>query len=297
MKIEAIAWGYALPEAARVDAAGNLYFSDALGRGGVFKWSPDDALVATLIEGRRVVGGMALHEDGGLVVAGRRVEIWDRGRLTPLLDLEGVHYFNDLTTDYTGAIYVAAVRSDIETLMGEAVGTPGEVREYIRSRIVPGECYRIGKGGAIQCVYRDVLLGNGIAFSHDGDALYHVDSYAQGIIVHDVDPSGRVKNRRLIARKSFEVGGPDGMAIDSDGNLWVAHIGGGRLVCLSPDGDELGQISIPANRITTVTFGGPGLSEIYVGSADNTSDPSKGGTIFRITGSGYSGIPTPLATV
>lgn len=296
MKIEEIAWGYALPEAARVDVEGNLYFSDALGAGGVFKWSPDGALV-TLIEGRRLVGGMALHENGGLVVAGRRVEIWNRGTLTPLLELEEVHYFNDLTTDFTGAVYVAAIRSNIEALMGEAAGTPSEAREYIRSRIVPGECYRIGTGGAIQCVYRDVLLGNGIAFSHDGGVLYHVDSYAQGIIAHDVDPSGRVRNRRLIGRRSFQVGGPDGMAIDSDGNLWVAHIGGGRLVCLSPEGDEVGQISMPANRITTVTFGGPDLSEIYVGSADNTADPSKGGTIFRVTGSGYCGIPTPLATV
>lgn len=296
MKIESIAWGYTLPEAARVDGAGNLYFSDALGAGGVFRLSADGSLT-TLIEGRRLVGGMALHENGGIVVAGRRVEVWRDGSLRPLLELDGVHYFNDLTIDARGAVYVAAVRSDIEALMREASGSPSEAREYIRSRIVPGECYRIDRGGAITCVYADVKLGNGMAFSDDGRHLYQVDSYAQGVIVHDIDALGHFSNRRLIGQKSFESGGPDGMAIDSEGNLWVAHIGGGRVVRLAPNGQELGQILVPASRVTTVTFGGPGLSDMYVGSADNSEDPVRRGTMFRISGSGYSGVPMPFATV
>ena len=76
---------------------------------------------------------------------------------------------------------------------------------------------------------------------------------------HDVAADGSVSNRRHIGRAAFERGIPDGMCVDADGNLWVAHVGGRRVVKLSPTGDELDQIPVPAKAVTSVAFGGPDL--------------------------------------
>jgi sugar lactone lactonase YvrE len=86
------------------------------------------------------------------------------------------------------------------------------------------------------------------------------------------------------------------MCVDADGNLWVAHVGGRRVVKLSPKGEEIGEIAVPAKAVTSAAFGGPDWADLYIVTADNLDDPSKGGSIFRCR-PGVSGAPTPLARV
>ena len=126
--------------------------------------------------------------------------------------------------------------------------------------------------------------------------LYQVDSFAPGIIAHDIDTSGRLRNRRLIGQKSFREGIPDGMAVDVEGTLWVAHVSGGRLVQLSPEGEEISEIKLPATRVNTLTFGGKDMMDVYICAANNLANPERGGTIFR-TRSRVPGLRTPLAAV
>src|SRR5262245_53505358 len=102
--METLAFGYGLAEAPRVDEQGRLYFSDVLG-GGVYRWSPDGT-VATVVPKRRGVGGLVLHADGGLVVTGRDVVHVRDGESRPLLAVDGVVGFNDLTTDRHGRVFV-----------------------------------------------------------------------------------------------------------------------------------------------------------------------------------------------
>ena len=82
----------------------------------------------------------------------------------------------------------------------------------------------------------------------------------------------------------------------ADGNLWVAHVGGRRVVQLSPAGEELNEIPVPAKAVTSVAFGGPGMADLYIVTADNLDDPAMRGTIFHTT-PGVVGLPTPLAAV
>ncbi|MBV1876771.1 MAG: SMP-30/gluconolactonase/LRE family protein [Pseudomonadales bacterium] len=295
MEIDTIAWGYTLPEAIRMDAAGQLYFSDAMGQGGVYRVTTDGK-VETLIADRKLVGGLVLHRAGGFVMAGEQLQHWNKGTGRVLLQLEGVFYFCDVHTDQQGAVYVASIRSNIEAIMNPVSGIAPTFEET-KAAMIPGECYRINLDGRIEVLYGDVLLGNGIGFSPDYSAMYHVDSYAQGIIVHDMDSSGLLSQRRLIGQASFSRGSPDGMCVDATGNLWVAHVGGGRIVCLSPLGEEITQINLPAKRISTLTFAGPDLDTLYVCSMDNLQQPERQGTIFRIRNSGFCGLPTTLAAI
>ena len=137
-------------------------------------------------------------------------------------------------------------------------------------------------------------MSNGIGLSPDGATLYHVDSTTKGIWVHDVAADGSVSNRRHIGRAAFERGIPDGMCVDVDGNLWVAHVGGRRVVKLSPTGDQLDEIPVPAKAVTSVAFGGPDAADMYIVTADHIDEPDRRGCVFRCR-PGVTGVLTPLA--
>ena len=76
--LELLAWGYGLVEGPRTDSANNLYFTDAI-KGGVYRRSPDGT-IENLVAGRKMVGGLALHADGGFVMSGPDVVHWRTAR-------------------------------------------------------------------------------------------------------------------------------------------------------------------------------------------------------------------------
>ena len=59
-------------------------------------------------------------------------------------------------------------------------------------------------------------------------------------------------------------GRPDGAAVDSEGNYWCAMYEGGRILCLSPQGDILSEIALPVRCPTMVAFGGDDLRTLYI---------------------------------
>jgi gluconolactonase len=279
MDLELLAWGFGLVEGPRTDADGNLYFTDAP-KGGVFRRNAKGD-VETLVERRKMVGGLALHENGGVVMSGPDVSVWKDGELRQLLTLDGVKSWNDIQPDSEGRIIAGSIRSDLTDLKGPKT---------------PGEAHRIGLDGSDTELYGGIEVSNGIGFSPDGTKLYHSDSTTKGLWVHDVAADGSVSNRRHIGKAAFERGIPDGMCVDADGNLWVAHVGGRRVAKLDPEGNLIDEIPVPAKAVTSVAFGGPEWDELYIVTADNLDDETKGGSIFR-TKPGVQGNPTPLARV
>jgi sugar lactone lactonase YvrE len=79
-----------------------------------------------------------------------------------------------------------------------------------------------------------------------------------------------------------EWGDPDGMAIDADGGLWVAHWGGSRVSRFSPEGKLDRSISLPTSRITSCTFAGEDLDRMFVTSAVDGVDEPYAGMLFEI---------------
>ena len=82
---------------------------------------------------------------------------------------------------------------------------------------------------------------------------------------------GAISNRRVAFDfntdlKSSKVNGfPDGMDVDSDGNLWVAMVGSGRVLHIDPNRRTLiGYVEIPCLFVTSLCFGGQDLSTMYV---------------------------------
>jgi gluconolactonase len=56
------------------------------------------------------------------------------------------------------------------------------------------------------------------------------------------------------------------------------------------------RIALPARAVTSLCFGGADLRDLYVVTADNTDDPARAGTIFRMR-SDVAGLPAPLARI
>jgi len=274
--MEAIAWGYDLAEAPRVDGAGNLWFSDAMG-GGVHRRSPE-GIVETIIPKRRGVGGLLPHADGGVVVSGRDVVHVRAGESRVLLRVDGVLGFNDMTTDARGRVYVGSLRSSA------AESGPR----------VPGELWRIDADGSATALYGDVAFCNGVGFSPDGQTIYH-SNYSQGhVLAHDLDDEGRATRRRVFA--TLPRGNPDGLAVDERGRVWVAMGPAGALARFTAGGALDAVVAVPASFVTSLCFGGADRRELYVTTADNTEDPDRRGTIFR-SRSDVPGCPVAPARV
>ena len=275
-KFETLASGYGLIEGPRVDADGNLFFSDVVG-GGVYRRAPDGEMT-TVVPKRRGVGGIALHADGGLVISGRSVCHVRGGQTRVVFEDESIAGFNDLFADAQGRVLVGSIRSD----------------PFAAGDRTSGECWRVEAEGQAAVLYEDVGLANGIGFSPDGACLYQSDSAARQILVHDIDEEGHVSNRSVFAMATR--GTPDGLAVDESGCVWTASYGGGCVLRFTPDGTLDTAIEVPAVQVTSLCFGGDDRRDLYVVTADNTDDAERQGTIFR-TRTEVAGLPVAAARV
>jgi len=111
-------------------------------------------------------------------------------------------------------------------------------------------------------------LPNGIAWSATGETLYYVDSVAQAIYQAEwCAQSAQLLNRRLFVNTPTDLGRPDGIALDTAGNLWVCQFNGGCLLQYRADGHLLQKIPLPVPRPTSCCFGGEGLATLFITSA------------------------------
>jgi xylono-1,5-lactonase len=131
-----------------------------------------------------------------------------------------------------------------------------------------GALWRVdGEGRAVLCDAGYVVF-NGPAFSPDGRLMYASDTFARVVHVYDLDPAEPMpRNRRLFARLAEDEGYPDGLTVDSEGALWVAHWNGGRLTRFGPDGSRLLTVPVPAPNVTSIAFAGGDLRTAYVTTA------------------------------
>jgi gluconolactonase len=121
-----------------------------------------------------------------------------------------------------------------------------------------GGAFHVSAQGVVSVVEDKNITSNGILLSADGKVLYVTNNNA--VLAFDVMPDGKTANRRDFAQLAGDTGG-DGMAIDSEGRLYVTARQGVHV--LLRDGKYLGLIPTPRAPIT-LTFSGPDKKTLYV---------------------------------
>ena len=141
--------------------------------------------------------------------------------------------------------------------------------------------YRVAPDRSVTVALADVTVSNGIDFSADGTRAYYDDTATGRVDVLDV-VDGRLENRRVLHDAGD--GRPDGLTVDSAGNVWVALNGSGLVRCLDPEGGVLAEVTLPPRQVTACTLGGEDLRWLYVTtSREDLDDPEpEAGALFRV---------------
>ena len=132
--------------------------------------------------------------------------------------------------------------------------------------------------GSLYCVdcdlsYAPVLtkqcIPNGIVWNKAGDRMYYADSGRGCIEEYEYDRfTGTVCRLRTAVQVPPEYGVPDGMTIDADGLLWVAHWGGSGVYIWNPlTGKLIDKVEVPVPNVASCTFGGTGHNRLFITTA------------------------------
>ncbi len=128
--------------------------------------------------------------------------------------------------------------------------------------------------------------------------MYLADSYRRIVESFEYDlATGRISGRREFYRAGEDDGLPDGLAVDSDGGVWVAHWGGWAVRRIAQDGTTDAVVELPVSHVASCAFGGDGLEQLYIttawyGLADRGREQQPlAGSLFVVGDVGVSGAP------
>lgn len=221
------------------------------------------------------VGAVAMREAGGLVLALRDGFALIDGdgeavRLVREVERDNANNrMNDGKCDTSGRFWAGTMAFDM---------APGA-----------GALYRLEPDLTVVPVLAPTSVPNGLAWSSDDRTMYFVDTGPGTVDAFDYVPaSGAITERQRIIDVPPEEGLPDGMTIDADGFLWIALWDGWCVRRYSPNGNLDTIVELPTAQITSCTFGGEHLDELYITSAAaglsqrERAEQPHAGAIFRV---------------
>ena len=135
--------------------------------------------------------------------------------------------------------------------------------------------------------------GPNVAVADGVTILYVGDTGADYYRYRYDGEAGAVGERELFGDLTALAGAPDGAAVDDEGGLWCALVGGGQLARFTGAGLDR-TVALPVANPTDVAFGGPGLDRLYVVSIGLGADgDALDGALLCIDGLGVRGRPEP----
>ena len=237
-----------------------LYWLD-IPNGRLFRYNPKTGEHENFYTHGEEVGGFTFQPDGSLLLFMSRgaIAIWKDGKLTSVIDeIEGEFEsrFNDVIADPVGRVFCGTM--------------PQESRS--------GKLYRLDLDGSITEILDGITCSNGLGFTPDLKQLYYTDSMKHEIYLFDYNQgTGSISNQRVFVTTPEDDGVPDGMTVDAKGYIWSAHWDGNCLVRFDPFGNEERRIEFPVKKVSSLSFGGEDLTDIYVTTAGGDNKTARGG--------------------
>jgi len=132
-----------------------------------------------------------------------------------------------------------------------------------------GTLYRLDGDSSIHKMIENVSISNGIVWSLDKTKMYYIDTPTQKVVAYDYNnETGEISNKKIAVEVASEMGFPDGMTIDEEGNIWVALWGGSAVGCWNPEtGKLIRTVEVPAKNVTSCAFGDDDLATLYITTA------------------------------
>lgn len=232
-----------------------LYWVDILGSK-LHRYTPATDTDEVFEVGQHI-GTVVVREGGGVMVAVKdgfaRFDLETETLdiiANPEKDIEG-NRFNDGKADPAGRFWAGTMSY--------------EQKSYA------GSLYCLDTDGTVSKKESDVTISNGIVWTQDQQTMYFIDTTPKVITAFDYDKAtGNISNGRIVVKVPENMGGPDGMAIDSKGQLWVAHWGYSAVVCWDPKtGEKISEIAVPASQVTACAFGGEDFKTLYITTANH----------------------------
>lgn len=209
------------------------------------------------IEFGQTTGAVALADDGGLLVAAARglAVVAPDGTVSLGPDLLGDRVdvrFNDGIVDPQGRFLIGTLSlADAEN-------------EQVLLRVSPD--------GSVEVLRDGIGLSNGLGFSPDGSLVYHVDTGAGTVSSHSYGEGAFDRDepwRTVVADLPAH---PDGMTVDSRGDLWIALWGGASVQRHSATGELVETVSVDAAQVSCPAFIGPDLDILGITTAQEGLD-------------------------
>jgi sugar lactone lactonase YvrE len=200
-------------------------------------------------------------KDGKLILGlDRKLASFDleTEELTWLLEVESdlpLNRFNDGKCDAKGRLWIGTLSTKF---------TQGS-----------GALYKVGKDLKPDIQLAQLTISNGMAWTADNRTFHFIDTPTRHIkAFHFELESGKIEFDRIAIEIPEELGFPDGMCIDQEGMLWVAHYGGSGVYRWNPTtGELIEKVELPVPHITSCAFGGENLDTLLITTAqENLSE-------------------------
>ena len=251
--------------------------------GHIHEWSPVSKTLNTLQVGQ-MIGAMAICNDGNYIAAikeGFGFVNPKTGEVEMIENPEGHlpgNRFNDGKCDPAGRFWAGTMPLSEDKPSGSLY-------------MIASDRSAVKREGAI-------TISNGLAWSLDHKVLYFIDTPTLEVVGYDFDmENGNITNKRTIINIPKEEGFPDGMTIDNEGMLWIAHWGGWQVTRWNPStGKKLSAIKLPVSNVTSCIFGGESMKDLYITSARKGLSVAElekqplAGSLFVIKESGFTGV-------
>jgi D-xylonolactonase len=259
-----------------------VYWTD-IPNGKLFRYDVESREHRQVYSGRPV-GGLTVQADGQLLLFldNGSIAKWngrDLDFVIESMDGELGNRFNDVIADPEGRVFCGTMSN----------------------QNTPGRLYRLDTDGSIRMILEGTKTSNGMGFSPDLTKFYFTDTGPGEIYVFDYDRgSGDLSNQTLLIKIDRSIAGaPDGLTVDSEGNIWSTRWDGSKIVKYSPEGKELLEVPFPVKKVSSITFGGDDYTDAFVttaGGQDKFTNGELAGALFQMR-PGVAGVPEFFSTV
>ena len=143
--------------------------------------------------------------------------------------------------------------------------------------------YRIDGDNDFKLMVDGVTVSNGLGWTKDGKTMFYIDTPTHEVWKYDYDITcGEMSNKTVFC--NVDDGSPDGMCVDIDDTIWVAHWGGGKVSHWDTEtGERIGEVLLPVTNVSSCCVGGENMDTLFITTAKcNDKDELTAGGLFKV---------------